>query len=518
MPVVIYDNLFPFQKKIVDDLKSKSSYGLFLDMGLGKTITALALAEANECTKIIVVTLKDKAIESETKDGSWLYWATKYKLPLDRYNIKTIKNIDYNTENGQIIVVNYQALFTSRTEQYIHSKPKKVIKIKDSFMEFLHNCGGDNVALIIDESHMIKNNSSARSKCIKMLNDYCKLYAKKSVLYLLSGTPFSVGFIDMHNQLTMLGCKMTKTAFKDKFCIMGNIKSLKEWEQPIIGYKNEDEFYDLVHQYGITIMSDEVVDLPEQIFINHTLPKSIDFTMLMSEQLPGTMIKKYLIDKNIDVEDMSIYETKSKVNNPFYRNLDYPDFNYLCQTAAGVYLRARQISIGFQGNAEEAIWYNKERLNQLRTLLENNEDNYVLFYNYTPELFELYSLCEELGYNIDVMCGQVKSTFFYDKFANQSREERLNNKKNIILMNFDSGSAGGNYQLWNHCIIFSTPVYKNWAQSLKRVHRIGSKEPVFYHIFYQENWVERRMKESLERGSEYTNEMFRMDLSKYKGD
>lgn len=31
---MIYDNLFDFQKKIVDDLKTKSSYGLFLDMGL----------------------------------------------------------------------------------------------------------------------------------------------------------------------------------------------------------------------------------------------------------------------------------------------------------------------------------------------------------------------------------------------------------------------------------------------------------------------------------------------------
>ena len=514
---MIYDNLFDFQKKIVDDLKSKKSYGLFLDMGLGKTITALALAEANNCTKIIVVTLKDKALETENTNGSWLYWAKQYDVPLDKYNVKTFKNINYDTENGQIIVVNYQALFTSRTEQYAHSKPKQVIKIKDTFMDFIKNAKADNIALIIDESHMIKNADSARSKCIKMLNDYCNIYCKSTHLYLLSGTPFSIGFIDMHNQLSMLGCKMTKTKFKDKFCIMGHVPSLKEWEQPIVGYKNEPEFYDLVHQYGITIKSKEVVDLPKQIFINHTLPVSEDFKMLMSEQVSGNIIDNYLTKRDIEVLDRSIYKTKSKVNNPFYRNLDYPDFNFLCQTAAGMYLRARQISIGFQGNAEDSIWYNRDRLNQLRNLLENNEDNYVLFYNYTPELFELYNLCEELGYNIDVMSGQIKSTFFYDKYSNQTNEERLVNKKNIILMNFDSGSAGGNYQLWNHCIIFSTPVYKNWAQSLKRVHRIGSKEPVFYHIFYQDNWVEHRMKDTLEKGEEYTTEMFEMDLSKYKG-
>lgn len=509
---MIYEELFDWQQNLINSFSDKEKYGLFLDMGLGKTPISLGFAEANACTKILVVTLKDKAIETEQVKWSWLDWAGKYGIPLDKYNVKTFKKINYNTENGQIVVINYQAFFKSRTEQYIHSKPKRVIDIKPEYIEFLQNCKEDNLAIILDESHMVKNSNSGRSEAISKLITYAQKYAKKVYLYLLTGTPFSVGFIDLHNQLNMLGCTMTKTKFKEKFCIMGNVRSLKEWEQPIVGYKNEEEFYDLVHQYAVTIKSNEVVDLPEQIYVNHTLPASKDFNMLVNETVKGFEIKEYLEERNVEVEDISIYETKSKVNNPFYRNIDYPDFNYYCPTAGGEWLRARQISVGFQGNAEEAIWYNQERLNKLRELLENNEDNYILFYNFTPELIMIYDLCEELGYNIDVSCGQIKSTFFYNKFANQSPEERLVNKKNIVLLNFESGSAGGNYQLWNHCILFSIPLYKNWAQSLKRVHRIGSKDPVFYHIFYQDNWLENRMKECLEKNINYSEDLFKQDL------
>ena len=45
----IYDKLYPFQKNIVDKFRSYKKFGLFLDMGLGKTPTSLALAEVNNC-------------------------------------------------------------------------------------------------------------------------------------------------------------------------------------------------------------------------------------------------------------------------------------------------------------------------------------------------------------------------------------------------------------------------------------------------------------------------------------
>lgn len=514
---MIYDKLFDWQKKIVNDNYQRKSYGLFLDMGLGKTPISLAFAEKNKCNKVIVLTLKKKALEDEEVRGSWLDWSNSYESKLDKYNIKNIKKFNDEKSNGQIIVLNYQALFSARTEEYAHQKPKKVVDLKPEIKNIFEHCGNDNVAIILDESHMIKNGQASRSKAVKQLYTLAQRKANKVYLYLLTGTPFTVGFIDLHNQLSLLGCEITKTQFKDKFCIMGNKPSLKSWEQPIVGYKNVDEIYNLIHKYGITIKSKDVVDLPEQIFVEHISEKSKEFKFLTIEKISGNIIAKYLQERNLKYSPAR-YETKTKINNPFYRNIDYPEFNYLAETPGALWLRARQISIGFQGNAEEASWYNDERLDKLRDLLETYEDNYVLFYNYTPELIRLYNLCEELGYNIDVVSGEFDSEIFYNRYANQSESERLMNKKNIILMNFATGSAGGNYQLWNHCIIFSTPLYKDWAQGIKRVHRIGSKEPVFYHVFRQDNWIENKMNEALKENIDYSEEMFKNDLFKFKED
>ena len=38
----LYNQLFDYQKNIVDKYKDRDSFGLFLDMGLGKTVLSLA--------------------------------------------------------------------------------------------------------------------------------------------------------------------------------------------------------------------------------------------------------------------------------------------------------------------------------------------------------------------------------------------------------------------------------------------------------------------------------------------
>ncbi len=53
---MIYDKLFDWQKSIIDKHKDDYSLGLFLEMGLGKTVISLALAEAKKATNILIIT------------------------------------------------------------------------------------------------------------------------------------------------------------------------------------------------------------------------------------------------------------------------------------------------------------------------------------------------------------------------------------------------------------------------------------------------------------------------------
>lgn len=500
---MIYDELFDWQKKLVDEYKDRNAFGLFLDCGLGKTPLSLAFAEANECTKCMVITINSKAIEDNNIRYSWWEWATKSKTPYRITNKTSLKNCS----EKDMLILNYESLF-KRTKD---KSKKGVVELKEEIQDFLSGCRGHNFALIIDESHKMKDLQSLQTKSIMKIYSYAKMYSKRCYVYLLSGTPFTTGYEDLYSQLKMLGCSMNKTEFIDHFCIKDNKPGLMGWQQPIIDYKNLDELYDLVHMYAVTVKSKEVLELPEQVFVNQALPESKYFKLLTQEKLPASTIAEML--KSIG-EDTSEYSGSVKKDNPFFRNLDYPEFNYIADTPGALWLRARQISIGFQGNAEACIWYDRTRLNALKRFLEQNEDNYVLFYNYTPELIELYNICDSLGYNVDVFSGEIKSMIFYDKYCKMSESQKLTNKKNIILANFASGSTGKNWQEYSKCIIFSIPLYKDWEQGLKRVHRIGQDETVIYYIFFQYNWLDMGMKTALEKKIEYSEEMFKDGLRK----
>lgn len=534
----VYSMLYDYQKNIVDKFKDRSSYGLFLDMGLGKTPLAVAFAEKNECTKVLVITINGKACETIETPGSWQQWSTKSNL---NYVVKSKKDNLFLQNEHSFLVVNYEALFeriklTEEQKEYyaIHRRGKPATKLKSNIEAFIDSCKHNNVALIIDESHKIKDESSSQAKAIRKIKTQLSLYADKLYSYLLTGTPFTTEYIDLYAQLKFLGCPMNKGQFKDNFCEMDNIGGLKGWQQPIKSYKNLDQLYKLVHQYAITIKSEDVVKLPEKIFNYYLTPKSEEFDLLVNEKEKPTKILNFSRTFNSSSDDPEssqrlqnfldeyLYSKEKNVNNPFYRDIgydptkEYPISDWMAETSGAFWMRAREISIGFCGNAEKFKWYNRDRLEQLKKLLSEHENNYVLFYNYTPELIELFEICSSLNYNIDVYSGEIKSLYFYEKYSQQSDEERFTNKKNIILANFASGSTGMNWQLYNQCIIASLPVYKDWEQGLKRVHRTGQKNTVIYHVFYQKNWLDSSMLKSLQEGTQYTKDLFEDDLNRVK--
>ena len=499
----VYNELFEYQQNIVNNIKDKLSYGLFLDMGLGKTPIAVALSEINNCSKILVVTLNNKACEKIEDKGSWGYWFDKSSI---KYNIatKTDKPVSINSNvSPTVLITNYESLFNRKVNKTVG------LSLNENIKDFIKLCEGERVCLIIDESHKLKNLNSLQTKSVFKIQSELKRVSSITYTYILTGTPFTIGYIDLYSQLKLLGYSGTKTAFIDKYCIRGNIKGLLGWQQPIVGYKNVDDLYNLIHRYAITIKSNEVINLPESIFIDHKLPKTTLFDLFVNEKYPGKCIGRELKNRGLPYDD---YNTITKINNPFYRNIAYPNDNWLCDTVGTFFLRCKQISIGFQGNRDECKWFDSSRLKELYNLLETERDNYVIFYNYTAELIEIFDICDKLDYNIDVYCGEIKKLDNYTDFCKLDNNAKLTSKNNVIIANYASGSTGMNWQEYNKCILFSVPLYKDYEQCLKRVHRIGQRETVFYHIFYQDNWFDKKLLTSLKEKKEYDLKMFEQDL------
>ena len=501
----VYEKLFDYQKNIVDSIRCKKSFGLFLDMGLGKTPIATSLAEINDCSKVIVITINSKASEKITDKGSWQNWFNQSSI---KYNITGKKALYFNQNEPAVLIINYEALF--------NRKQRKTggFQLNNLIIDFINSCKNQKVCMIVDESHKLKNLNSQQTKAVFKIQSLLRISASDLYTYILTGTPFTSGYIDLYSQLRLLGYSENKTAFVDRFCIKDNIPGLLGWQQPIAGYKNVEMLYTLIHRYAITIKSSEVINLPETIFVNHELIKSKEFDLFVNEKYPGNSIKKELINRGLLINDN--YNTTSKINNPFYRNINYPDEKWLCDTIGTFYLRCKQLSIGFQGNNEDSKWFNRDRLTELKKLLENEKDNYIIFYNYTPELFEIFDICDKLNYNVDVYCGEIKNLYNYNIYSNMTEDERINNKNNVIIANYSSGSTGMNWQEYNKCILFSIPLYKDYEQCLKRIHRVGQKDTVFYHIFYQNNWLDKKLLKSLKEKKEYDIKMFEKDLNMYE--
>lgn len=501
---MLYDKLFDYQQHILDSFYHKDAFGLFLDMGLGKTILSLAFAERNNCTKVLVITINGKAEESVNIKDSWLGWGSQSSIQYTLHS-KYSKNSFLQSSND-FFVINYESLFSRKKDR------KSKVVLKERISEFIRSCKNHNVAIIIDESHKMKNLQSLQTTAIFQIQKLLKLHANKVYTYLLTGTPFTTGYIDLYSQLKLLGYSETKGTFIDNYCVRGNIPGLLGWQQPIVGYKNIDDLFNLIHKFAITIKSEDVIKLPEQVFINHTLPLSRQFELYCKEKEKSNIVVEELRIRHADTSEY--HDKNALVNNPFFRNIAYPDLKWIGETTGTAWLRARQLSIGFQGNSDEYKVFDDSRFKAIESFLERNVDNYIVFYNYSAELFELFSICEKLNYKIDVYCGEVKSLTFYNEYCDLSESEQLTDKGRVILANFASGSTGKNWQKYNKVIITSIPLYKDYAQAVKRVHRTGQKQTVIYHIFYQQNWLDYSMKHALDECKDYSLEMFESDLQR----
>lgn len=154
--------LFDYQQEIVD--KSKKSNALFMEMGTGKTITSLKIAEKWKCEKVLVVCLKSKIQD----------WITE--IEEETYFIK-----------DEYMVVNFESVWRN---------PKAI--------EFTT----PKTCIIIDESHKIKNPKSKVAQYIRYMSD---LTTYKQIL---TGTPQNDQYYDYWMQMGFIDSETFKIPLK----------------------------------------------------------------------------------------------------------------------------------------------------------------------------------------------------------------------------------------------------------------------------------------------------------------
>lgn len=295
--------------------------------------------------------------------------------------------------------------------------------------------------LVLDESSLIQNETSKRAKFIlKKLNP--------TNVILLSGTPVGGKYEKLISQIHLLGWNISKELFQKQYCIYDYTE---DGFPKIIGYKNVERLKRKLREHGCFFKrTDEVLDLPEQRFINISVKEN-------------KLYKEFMKNSMVTIGDIEL----------------------IGDTTLTKMLYARQLSSA----------YNEDKIQALKDLIDSTEDRLVIFYNFDIELEAIKSVIPE-DRPISYINGKIKDKTAYESESNS-----------ITLCQYQSGSMGHNLQKCNKIIYFSPPLSSElYEQSKKRIHRIGQADKCVYYKLI--SGIEWNIYKTLDMRKDYTEELF----------
>lgn len=413
--------LFDYQEKALALTSDKDNSAFYYDMGLGKTfIGSERLRLYGERVNIVVCQ------KSKIKD-----WCEHFKehytdyAVFDLTNKKDMQAFMIYPIYKCIGIINYELAY----------RREELRQLKDFTM-------------MLDESSMIKNETAKRTKFILSL--------KPSHTILLSGTPTDGKYEFLYSQLRLLGWKITKTAYYNRY-----IKTeLRSYGGPtfrvVTGYKNVSELKAKLKEYGaVFAKAEEVIKLPEKKFIKEYSTVSSDY-------------KKFMKDRVIKIDDKEL-TGDSTLSKRLYARM-------LCSA------------------------YSKDKISRLIDLVNSTSDRVIIFYNFNTELEALRKVLFDRP--ISIVNGQVKDLKAYE-----------NNDNSVTLIQYQAGAMGLNLQKANRIIYFSLPERSElFEQSKARICRIGQEKQCYYHIMMCHKSVEEKIYECLLMRKDYTDELFRKEF------
>lgn len=408
-------NLYPHQKDVLEKSAMFNRVAYYYDMGCGKTfIGSCKMRELGNNVNLLVC--------QKSKVSDWL---DHFKEFYSDYNIKDLTKDKWvnRVDNDKFIgVINYDIVY--RRE-----------RLKDL----------KHFTLMLDESSVIANEKTKRTKAI--------LKMKADNVILLSGTPVSGKYEKLYSQCKLLGWKITKRDFYERYVVIKEIqKSYLPFSIPVVvGYRNVDELKRNLRAYGAFFKkSEEIIDLPEKNFIK-----------ISCEQIPE--YKRFKRDKLVTINGVELVGENTLTQMLYERQL--------CSQ------------------------YNKSKIQAFKDLLNDTEDRLVVFYNFVAEKDILARLVER---PMSFVNGEIKDLENYEKYDNS-----------VTFIQTQAGAKGLNLQKCNKIIYFSLPLSaENFMQSQARIRRIGQKRSCFYYILETKDSIDGRIYEALSKQEDFTNALF----------
>lgn len=429
------------------------------DMGTGKTAMTIFAMKEIQPERALVVCLPS-IIYNWKKSIEDLIGLDYQVLPLSQSTraarLKTLAKWKDRPRN--VVIVNYEALNTLGNE-IVEYRPDLIV---------------------CDESQMIKNHKSIRTRAIKIIRDKAKTKYK----WILTGTPTPNDPLDIWSQMDFIRPGYLHPNFFAFRARYANVVKMAGFSK-IVGFKNLDELRDKVARYTFRLTKDQFLSLPNKEFEVMTVELSEK-----SKAAYRSMKQNLMAEVDGCVVSAQVILTKM--------------------------LRLQQITSGFVKTDEGEIReIGTEKLDCLMDLLSGIEEKVVVWCRFDHEIKRIADRLNEIGRPFHVLKGGIKPE---DRQAMIDEFQSDRNKKDVFISNPQAGGAGITLTAARYAIYFSRSFsFGDSAQSEDRIHRIGQTQDVTYIDLVADKTIDSYIIKSLHAKQAMSSYMNARDISNIAG-
>lgn len=355
--------LFEHQKRGIDLLTNHDQFGLFWDMGSGKTLTML-------------IHLSNLVLSGEVEKILWL--APKSALGAVPRDLKILRanGAGYRADalENAVVCMNYEKL--SRKDSKFRELVEKT------------NWG----AIVLDEAHCLAHPTSNRTKYIVGNGKTKGLVWNIPYRYVMTGTPVTNSrYEDFWSFMQIMhgGDYLSYNLFSEAFLRVRYIPGT--YIKLVSGYQNTDKLLEDVASYSQSITKEECLDLPEC--------------------MPDNVIKIPLNGRA-----RSMYDTA--LNNDIIEATDEVFDNALVRV-----LRLRQIASGHITSNGVAKTIDDSKCEYAMELIENNPHKTVVFYEFKHSFELLTAALSRAKIPFMFLNGEQPNKNVWLDFQNASADE-----------------------------------------------------------------------------------------------
>ena len=412
---------YPYQQYCAARIVADAAVGLFLDMGLGKTVITLDAINTLRydrwaVQRVLIIAPKKVA------EGTWTKEAQKWEH-LRHLRISAVlgsqqKRLRALATPADIYVINRDNV-AWLVDYFKNAWPFDMV--------------------VLDESSSFKNSQSKRFKALKLVR------SRINRLVELTGTPASNGLIDLWAQIYLLdgGARLGRTLgqYRERFFDPG-----KRSRTQIFSYTPKDGSMEYIQQaigdICVSMKAEDYLNLPDRMF---------DDVPVVLDDKARKAYRQLERDLLLELDEGQITAASAGVLT-----------GKLLQLCNGAVYDSEKRPLAIHNCKVEAF---------LEVLEQLNGQHCLVFYNFQHDRDRLLAALEPLGLRVRV-------------YQNAADEDAWNaGEIDVLLAHPASCAYGLNLQNGGHHIVWFglTWSLEQYEQANKRLHRQGQRHPVIVH-------------------------------------